>query len=234
MTTFKKRVLCVLIAAFAIGGTFIYLHHRNSVKSQEIAQYEQNWKAAKDSVEYYKLKNGELLAERNSFILSEQEMREQLNISKDELKDIKKKLGSAVAQLARVKSEVRIDSIYIESEPEYVSTDSISAPFQYSNEWVGIDGRFDYGSGRCLTTINDISMSVPLTIGMTENKQYFVSTSNPYVKVTDIVSTISEKTVPKKKHWGIGVTIGPSFGYDLRTKNIYYGVGGTIGINYRF
>jgi len=234
MATIKKSILSAIIAAFVLGGTFLFLYHQNSVKSQEIAQYEQNWKAAMDTVEYYKLKNGELLAERASFVPSETEMRQQLDMSKEELKDIKKKLGSAVAQLSKVQTEVRIDSIYIESEPEYVATDTISAPFQYSDDWLALAGRFNYGSGHCRTALDNISMDVPLTIGMTENKQYFVSTSNPYVHVTDIVSTINEKSVPKKKHWGVGVTIGPSFGYDLRTKNIYYGIGGTIGINYSF
>ncbi len=223
-----------LIALFALAGTFVYLYHRNSVKSQEIAQYEQNWKAAMDSVKYYKLENGNLLAERASFILSEQKMCKQLDMSNTELKELKKKLGSTIAQLAKVQSEVRVDSILIPSDPIYISQDSIIAPIQYRDSWMTLSGQYNYANGTGLTSIYNLSMDVPLTIGQTKDMQYFVTSSNPYVHVTDIVSTINEKVVPKKKHWGFGVSIGPSIGYDFHHKDIYYGIGGSIGLIYNF
>lgn len=216
------------------GGVFLYLYHRNSVKSQQIAQYEQNWKAAQDSVEYYRLKNGELLAERQSFVLSESELRSQLDMSKDEVKDLKKKLGSALAQVAKVQSEVRIDSIYIESTPTIVTVDTLSAPISFSDNWLMLSGQIDYGSGKVRTNLYNISMSAPLTIGTAENGKFFVSTSNPYLHITDITSVISEKVVPKRKHWGIGISIGPSVGYDFHHKDIYWGIGGMVGLQYNF
>lgn len=230
----KTSIKTAIFALLLFAGTFIYLHHRNSVKSQQIAQYEQNWKAAQDSVEYYRLKNGELLAERQSFILSESELRSQLDMSSDEIKDLKNKLGSALALVAKVQSEVRIDSIYIESEPTIVTTDTLSAPISFKDNWLSLNGRVDYGSGKVLTNLYNISMSAPLTIGTAENGKFFVSTPNPYLHITDITSVVSEKVVPKTKHWSIGIGIGPSTGYDFRHKDIYWGIGGTIGIQYNF
>ena len=58
-------------------------------------------------------------------MLSESELQTQLNISKDEIKDLKKKLGSALAMATQVQSEVRIDSIYIESAPTTVAVDTL-------------------------------------------------------------------------------------------------------------
>lgn len=226
--------MSALFALFMFGGVFLYLYHRNSVKSQQIAQYEQNWKAAQDSVEYYRLKNGELLAERQSFVLSESELRSQLDMSKDEVKDLKKKLGSALAQVAKVQSEVRIDSIYIESTPTIVTVDTLSAPISFSDNWLMLSGQIDYGSGKVRTNLYNISMSAPLTIGTAENGKFFVSTSNPYLHITDITSVISEKVVPKRKHWGIGISIGPSVGYDFHHKDIYWGIGGMVGLQYNF
>lgn len=230
----KRGVLTAIFALLMFGGTFIYLHHRNSVKSQQIAQYEQNWKAAQDSVEYYRLKNGELLAERQSFILSESELRSQLCMSKDEVKDLKKKLGSALALVAKVQSEVRIDSIYIESEPTIVATDTLSAPISFNDNWLSISGQVNYGSGKVRTNLYNISMSAPVTVGTAENGKFFVSTSNPYLHITDITSVVSEKVVPRRKHWSIGIGIGPSVGYDFHHKDIYWGIGGTIGLQYNF
>lgn len=234
MTIIKKRILTAIMALFVLGGTFIYLYHKNSIKSQDIAQYEQNWKAALDSIEYYQLKNGELLSEKQAFIASEAEARELLNMSQAELKDIKKQLGSALTTITKLKAEVRIDSIYIESKPEYIAVDSISIPFTFSDKWLSLSGRTDYGSGKGHTNIYNISTSTPLTVGLAENGKYFVTSPNPYLHITDITSTISEKAVPKKQHWGIGVSVGPSVGYDFRHKDIYYGIGGTIGIIYKF
>ena len=234
MTTFKKGILTAFIALFVLGGIFVYLYHKNSVKSQEIAQYEQNWKAAMDSVEYYQLRNGDLLAERETFIASEAEARALLDMSNAELKDIKKQLGSALATITKLKSEVRIDSIYIESEPTYVSPDSLSIPFEFRDDWFALSGRTDYFSGKGHTNIFNISMDTPLTVGLAENGKYFATSPNPYLHITDITSVVSDKVVPKKKHWCIGVNVGPSVGYDFRSKDIYYGVGGTIGIIYNF
>lgn len=234
MTATHKRILAAIIALFALGGTFIYLYHRNSVKTENIAQYEQNWKAARDSVEYYKLANGDLLAEREAFIVSEATARELLDISNAEIKDIKKQLGSALATITKLKAEVRVDSIYIESEPIYINEDSISIPFTYDDEWLSIAGQSDYISGKGRTNIYGITISTPLTLGLTDDGKYYVATPNPYLHITDITSTINEKVVPKKKHWGIGVGIGPSVGYDFHHKDIYYGIGGTIGITYNF
>ena len=233
-TQIKRGVLGALFAMFVLGGTFLYLYHRNSVKSQEIAQYEQNWMAAQDSVEHYRLKNGELLAERQSFVLSESELRSQLDMSKDEIKDLKKKLGSALAQVAKVQSEVRIDSIYIESTPTIVTVDTLSAPISFSDKWLALNGQVDYGSGKVRTNLYNISMSAPLTIGTAENGKFFVSTPNPYLHITDITSVISEKVVPKRRHWSIGASIGPSVGYDFHHKDIYWGIGGMIGLQYNF
>lgn len=234
MSPTLKRILTALIALFVLSGTFVYLYHRNSVKSQEIAQYEQNWQAAMDSVEHYRLKNGELLAERQSFILSEKDMQAQLDMSKDEIKDLKKKLGSAIATLTKVKGEVRVDSIYIESEPTIVTVDTVSAPFSFKDNWLALDGQFNYGSGTARTSLYNITMSTPLTIGTAENGKFFVTTPNPYLHITDITSTISEKVVPKPKHWHFGVSIGPSVGYDFHHKDIYYGIGGMVGFQYSF
>lgn len=234
MATIKKRILTALIALIALSGTFVYLYHRNSVKSQKIAQYEQNWKAAMDSVEHYRLKNGDLMAERQTFIASEAESRELLNMSKAELADIKKQLGSALATISKVKTEVRIDSIYIESKPTYVSPDSISIPFSFKDDWLALSGRTDYFSGKGHTNIYNIATETPLTVGLAKNGKYFVTSPNPYLHITDITSIVSEKVVPKKQHWGVGVSIGPSVGYDFRHKDIYYGIGGTIGVIYKF
>jgi hypothetical protein len=234
MSTYQKRILSAFIALFALLGIFVYLYHRNSIKSQEIALYEQNWKAANDTIEYYKLKNGEILAEKQSYILSEADMRTQLEMSKEEMTELKKKLSSALAQVAKVKTVVRIDSLYIESEPEIYEIDTIAAPFAYKDDWLNIEGAFNYGSGTAVTSIYNIETNVPLTVGISEDYSYFVSTSNPYVTITDITSVVNKKQVKTKKHWGVGVNAGFGIQYGLSSKKVDWGPQVGIGINYNF
>lgn len=234
MSKSLKRILAAFIALFVLIGTFVYLYHKNSVKSQEIAKYEQNWKAATDSVEHYKLLNGELLAERQTFILNEDDMKKQLDLSAAEIKDLKKKLGSALALVAKVDGQIQVDTLYMESEPTYIAQDTISAPFSFKDEWLTLNGDFNYGHGRIQTTLYNINMSTPLTIGESENGKFFVSSPNPYLYITDINAVISEKVIPKKKHWAIGLGIGPSVGYDFHHKDIYYGFGAQLGLQYNF
>lgn len=234
LTKKTKAILCAIIALFALAGTFIYLYHRNSVKSQEIAQYKQNWKAANDSVEYYKLKNGQLMAEKTQFILSEKDMLAQLNMTKDELKDLKKKLGKKPTTITKIETEIRVDSIYIESKPLYVSRDSLVIPISFSDKWFAMNGLVEYKDSLARTNMYNISMNASLTVGSTENNKFFVTSPNPYLHITDITSVVSEKTKPKRKHWGFGINIGPSVGYDFHHKDIYYGIGGSIGLQYNF
>lgn len=234
MSNTTKSILSAVIAFFVLAGAFVLVYHQNSVKSQEIAQYEQNWKATKDSLKYFQLANGELMAEKASYILSEQEMLAELAMSKNELKDIKKKLNSTIAALAKAETNIHIDTIYAPTETIYVGQDTLASNFTYKDDWLSLAGGFRYGSGTTTTKINSIDMSVPLTIGLTEDYKYFVSTPNPYVKITDLKSVINEKSVPKRSHWGIGVGIGPSVGYDFHHKDLYYGIGGTLSINYNF
>ena len=231
MALIEKRILSAVIALFVLLGIFVFLYHRNCVKSKEIEQYKQNWVAANDSVKYYKLKNGELMAERASFILSEADMKEQLEMTDSELRELKKKLGSTLNQLAKVQSEVHVDSIYIISGPDTIGTDFISAPFHYSDEWLSISGRFECRPGVVCTLLSEINLPIPLTIGSSMNNKFFASTPNPYVRITEINSVV---TPQKKKHFGIGLNIGPSVGWNLITMRPYVGLGLNIGINYNF
>ena len=77
-------------------------------------------------------------------------------------------------------------------------------------------------------------MNTPLTVGMTKDDKFFVTTPNPYVKFTSINSIQNEKYKPKKKHWGVGVSAGWGVYYDMKSKTLKTGPGATVGVNYNF
>ena len=87
-----KNVLYIIIAGLI--GVIIALSIGLNKKNEDISIAEQNLLAANDTIKYYQLNNGDLLAEKYAYVLSEKNLRDQLNLTKQEVNDLKKKLNS--------------------------------------------------------------------------------------------------------------------------------------------
>lgn len=226
-----KWILYALISAFVLAGTFVYLYQRNSVKSQEIELYEQNWKAAHDSVKYYKLKNGELMAEKAGYILTLEELERELGISQAEIKDLQNKLGSKVSSITKIETVTKVDTLVLETE--IIKNDTlIIGNFNHFDEWLAMNGQFRWTPNGTSTTLHNLTMNTPLKVGLTENNTFFVTTPNPYVSITSVEgATLNPK---KQKRFGIGLQVGVGMQYGLINKNLDFGPQIGIGINYNF
>lgn len=229
----KKWGLYALIAAFILAGTFVYLYQRNSVRSQEIARYEQNWKAAHDSVEYYRLKNGELMAEKAGYILTLDQLEQELGISKSEIKDLQDKLGAKVSTITKVETKTVVDTLYFETVTE-VGDSVIIGNFSHYDEWLTMNGQFHWTPSQSTTVLHKLTMNTPLKVGMTENNTYFVTTPNPYVNITSVEGATLTQTQKKKNHFGVGLNVGVGMQYGIINKQIDFGPQLGIGINYNF
>lgn len=227
----KRWVYYALIAAFILAGTFVFLYHKNSIKSQEIAQYEQNWKASHDSLEYYRMKNGELMAEKAGFILNLEQLEQELGISKSEIKDLENKLKSKVSTLTKVETQTRVDTLLLQTE--VIKTDSVViGNFSHYDEWLAMNGQFRWTPSGSSTTLNNLTMRTPLKVGVTENNTFFVTTPNPYVSITEVEGATINK--PKKQHFGIGLNLGVGVQYGIINKQIDFGPQLGIGLNFNF
>ena len=240
LTHMKKSHIIAIIASLGLLGVIVYQCHRNDVKSKEIAKYEQNLKAATDSIHHYRMKNGEMAAAQAAWQLSEKEMLKQLNMTADELKDIKKQIGQPTT-ITKLITTTQIDTLHmVETKPVFVNVpvlqenSKIEAPFTYQDDWLQMSGRTDITKDKSQTTLYNLNMNTPLTIGMTKDNRFFATTPNPYVRFDEINSVELEKFKPKKKHWGIGVNVGPGAYYDFINKRVSVGVGAQIGVNYNF
>ena len=234
--TVKKHLKWILpVAALVLLG-WMCLHLNSKVGSmkEQLQWSEQNYIAARDTIEYIKLENGQLLAEKAGFVLSENLWANELDLSKKEIDELKKKLGSKIDHITEVRTEVRVDTVYMESEPVYFTQDSVAAPFKYEDDWLKVSGFHTITKQKSLTRMDEISMDVPLVVGITENNSFFATSRNPYVHITDIQGVTSTRAVPKKKHWGIGVNVGPGVYYDFLHRNVGLGIGAQVGVNYNF
>lgn len=203
---------------------------------------EQNLKAARGHIEQVELKNGELLSSRDSYIATINDLEELLDITKQEVKDIQRQLDSKVAYISKIESEVRVE--YIETVRDsiiYVNSDPniATSTFRYNNKWVDLVGRNEFIFGEQFnykTTIESLSMDVPLNVGLTNDYQIFVKTPNPYVSFSSIDGAVIDNSIlkPRKKRFNWGLQLGFGAMYDIMDKDIAVGPYAGVGAEFNF
>jgi hypothetical protein len=143
---------------------------------------------------------------------------------------------NGLAYIAELKTSVRIDTIHT-IDSIFIDTNNVTnINFKYTDEWVYVDGSNKFKDIKdSKTTINTININTPLKVGLTEDNQFFVTTPNPYVNISDIDGAKVLTKTTKPKRWGMGPTIAFGLGYgcgtDFNGGNVKGGfvLGGFIG-----
>ena len=203
-----------------------------------------NIAALTDTVHTYQLKNGELMYEKQGFMLEKEKLEKYLEISKSEVKDLEKKLGSALATISKLKGQIKVDTI-ITHDSVYLDQDSVyHNKFKYKDKWLSVDGTstFSFKPFNANTTINNILMDVPLKVGMSTDNKWFVTSENPYVNFTSVDGVNLAPSNKKRFTLGVHVGVGPSFGYGILGTSggtVYHGwyfgagVNVSLGVTYK-
>lgn len=238
ITDNKKSILWFLIeiVVFLLILASVWGYLNNKLDNSE-----QNLKAARGRIEQVELMNGELLSARDSYIASINDLEELLDITKQEVKDIQRQLDSKVAYISRLESEVNIQYIEVVKDSiVYVNNaDDIITYFHYSDKWISFDGKneikrkpnFDYN-----TTLSNININTPLTIGLTNDYQFFVTSPNPYVTFTNIDGAVINNSIlrPRKKRFNWGLQLGFGTTYDIVDNDIAVGPYAGVGAEFNF
>lgn len=222
----------VLFFILFVVGLMIFGWMKNNYE-QKLDISEQNLKAYKSDIKQLELKNGELLKVRDSYILEKNQLQEQFDLSKKEIHELESKLQSTLAYISKIETNVYIDTITCIQDSIITTQDStLNIYFKYNDKWLNFNGLATYHN----THVYNISMNVPLTVGLTDNYQLFITSTNPYVNFSSINGTaiINSKLVPKKKHWNYGFQCGLGVGYDLISNKPTLGPYLGIGIQYNF
>ena len=245
---FKNNWKNILLVIFSF--IIIILIMSTTCTKQKLDISDNNLKAAKDSLHTYEMKNGELMYEKQGYILKINELEENIGITKKEAKEIEKKLNSALATISKLKAEVRVDTVHT-TDSVYITSDSVyHNHFKYNDKWLSLDGEstFSLNPFQSHTTINNILMDVPLKVGTTEDNKWFAISDNPNVVFTSVEGANMEKAKPKR--WSIGIQgglglvggvglVGTQFN-NISTANTgagwFVGAGGYVGlgITYKF
>ena len=231
MSTTIKNVLKTLIyvtIGLVIGFIATTVH-----KNDAIDILEQNLRAAQDTIEVYQLRNGDLLYEKAAYILNEKNLHEQLNITEEEIKDLKNKLGSSFSSITSIGADVIYDTIYVKNDSIIYNDRNLDYRFSYADPWLALKGHTTILEDTTATTsLYDITVPVPLIVGVTKDNNIFVESKNPYLNITSIEGAVLADRA-KKSRWSLGVSLGIGAQYGLINKTLDVGPQVGIGICYK-
>lgn len=234
----KREKICFITIGVLIIGlicTILYATH----KKDDLIIANNNIAALTDSICSYEMKNGELLQVNHSLVIEKEELENYLGITKQEVKDLEKKLKTNLQYISKLECEVRTDTIYIETEA--TTTDSLNYRYSFMkvNDYYSICGYTDVNENHtAFTTITDNTMYLDLKVGMDDKWKIFVQTDNPYVSFKTIDGALLDKDLylkrEKQKRFGVSVQVGFGAQYGLMHRRFDYGPYVGVGFNYSF
>ena len=213
-----KDFMYAVIILFSIGVFSTAI----SECSNKDAVYKNNIKALTDSINYYKAKDGNLVAMKTAF-----------TAQAEELKLLNKDLYDKIKALD-VKPKTITNTVYLKGETEFLPQDTVYVihhdtisrgiykEFNFNNDWRVLEGNVKYKNDTMGVNITKDIVKFDYTVAMDKNNKIYIKSTNPYVKYNEITGFQVPK--PKTKRWGIGPQIG--VGYDP----VHNKVSPTIGI----
>lgn len=230
----KNRIwIIALIVALIITGliiTTIQQGQRIRELQWERDKIEHNWNAARDSIRYWQDEQGNWIAQKSLYILTQENLEDALVEYQDHVKELEKRLGEKLDYITELEGQIGlVDTIYME-------TDTTDHTFRYEDSWIRLAG----ASWEDRVRLDELYLPVPLTVGVTGSREFLISTPNPYVHFTSIQGAIIDPLVREDKkrrmheRWMIGVMIGPGLYYDFVHEGMGAGIGFQVGVGYRF
>lgn len=211
------------------------IHYNND----RISKLSNNVSVYRDSIETVTLKNNELLASKQSLILSEAQIRDELNVSKAEIKELKRQLNADLAYIAKLETNVELkDTVWMKPDTVFMNANNyITKSFKYSDNWLQMNSSV-YGSNvdDLKLSIDYLNIDVPLMLGLTDNYKFWVQTNNPYVTFTNIEGAVVDESAikPKRQAWHLSVHAGIGVHYGLFGQKVDVGPYVGAGVSYNF
>lgn len=209
----KKNWKDLLLIILVILATSFIMS--TSCTKQKLDIAENNISALTDTISVYKLKTGELLYEKQGYIAEKEQLSTFIGVQESEIKELEKKLGSAVSTIAKLKQEVKVDTLKMIDSVYIYDENEVRNNFSFSDNWLTLSGTTIYKDCNFSTTLNNLSMDVPLKIGTTKDNTWFVTTENPYVFFSSIEGASIEKVKQKRFSLSVHVGLGLSYGYGM-------------------
>lgn len=188
-------------------------------------EYIDNIKIMNDTIEYYKSKNGQLIAEKNLFSGDIDNLKYLNDSLYKEIEDLK--LKNKVKDIVYVNNEIvneKHDTTYIVRE-DTISNGFVHE-FVFNDEWRELEGKVKYSNDSVNVGIDKDIVKFDYTVAIDKNNKVYITSNNPYIKYNEISGYTIPK--PKNKRFGIGPFIGVT--YDIVNNKVAPTFG--IGLSY--
>lgn len=230
---YQKYYLFVIVLLVFI---IIWMLGNNTTKNDNIKIYKNNIEALSNELDSFRLKNNELVVTKQNLILEKNKLEEYLDISKKEIKELEKKLDSKIKYIANIEGKVTIDTLLLRDSIYIDSNGNMSLYFDYSDKWVYLRGHSAQTTfNDFYTTMDTLSMNVPLKVGLTDDRKIFVQSSNPYMNITDIEGAYVDESQLRKiiNRFGLCFYLGWGIQYGVINQKFDTGPQAGFGIYYR-
>ena len=159
-----SKLINILLYILLFGFLFSSIARCNR-EQDKISILEQNYLAARDAIEVLEMKNGDLLYEKSLYILNEKELTSQLNIAKEDIKDLKNKLNSALNTISKIQGTIQYDTITIPGDTiRIIEPNTYIHQFNYNDQWLKLSGETTINNNFAQTSIYNISVPVDLVV----------------------------------------------------------------------
>lgn len=203
---FKKYVHYIIICLLSILLIFSVskcISDKHYIESQS----KHNITALTDSINYYKGKNGDLIAEK-TVLVGDIDLLKQTNEDLyNKIKNMNVKNPDVIVDINSTVDMGKKDTVFV-NDTIYQNL-YYKHSFDFSNKYRKLDGNIYVYNDSTKLFINNDKVFVDYTLAIKDGK-IFVTSDNPYVQYNNINGITLPK--PKQKKWGIGPAV--SFGYD--------------------
>ncbi len=217
----KKTILGTFLYVLLIICLSISIKQCSTIKRE----YRDNIEILNDTIEYYKAKNGNLVATKLAYksdLKTLKILNEDLYKQIDNLK-IKNKVKDIVYINTDIVHELH-DTMYIVNHDTIVN--GFYKDFNFNNKYRLLEGNVRYNNDSLGVSITNDIVHVDYTVAIDKNNKVYITSDNPYVKYNEIQGYTIPK--PKKKRWNVGPSIG--YSYDIK-KNTFSPV---VGISLQY
>lgn len=229
----KNKLIGVLVVVIIIL-LLIDCNHRN-IAQQYKTKY-QSQLLLLDTVKYYKNKYGATVSSIG--VLEVQNAKQVLELKSDReivkylQSEIQKYKGKKPEVITVIEERIKFDTIF-ETDSTIIYIDSTGKEreefiVKFTDDWVNLKGKVNFQSSDISIEFNNKYSVAFIRNKKTKKMEVLVTNDNPYSKVTDMAAY--KVTLPKPKHFGIGITGG--YGLDLINFRPvpYIGVGVTYNV----
>lgn len=230
----KRDYIYILIIAI-LGALLVWFITSNQSKHTLLETYKHNTVSLTSELDSIRLKNDELLYSMNALILEKEELEKYLDITKKEVKELEKKLDSKIQYIAQIEGQVYIDTLELHDTVYIDANGNMSLYFDYTDKWVTLRGHSTQTTfDDFYTTMDTLSMNVPLEVGLTDEYRIFVKSSNPYMHITDVKGAVIEESKIRKMKRRFGFCVYAGWGAQYGVFHKRFDTGPQLGFGFYF